>query len=323
MKPDEFIAFLNENGIKHTINSQSIILEESPCCNSHKKIYLYREENRGKPLFGKCMKCDTSWSSWSYLREIGIDIKTIDALHGTANLNTASLGLAPIGIDLVAVAPKKAEIRQEQIYDISLYYKVTDLPDSAMSKYAIKRGWTPAQSEDILVDMFSQAVVFVCRENGKVVGTQHRYLKPPFPNMKVKSAPGFKKTQHILQFPNNGDILVCEGPFTALAAWHYGYHGVCTFGSSVSQRQIDLIASLAKTTGKKVGVAFDKDSAGKKGSKLVRLGMHWQSISTFQVFPEYGNDLNDSWMAKKGIIIKESDKDDITVPDLYTPDDWN
>lgn len=321
MKPDDFTAFLDQNDIEYTLNEQSIILAESPCCGGHRKIYLYREDVQDKPLFGKCMKCDTTWSSRSYLTELGFEHGAVDALHGTTDFRTAELGVQTVmAFDLLKNTPPVKLKPQEKIFDITQYYKVTDMPDSSPAKYAKLRGWTEAQADDILIDIFAQAVVFVCREDGKVVGTQSRFLRPPFPHMKVKSAAGFKKTQHILEFPNDGDILICEGPFTALSAWHYGYHGICTFGSGVSERQIQRIADLADRTGKKVGVAFDLDKAGKKGYRVIRMGMYWRKIPTFRVRPEVGNDLNDSWKAGKGVVLIPEDGD-VMIPDLDIPEE--
>jgi DNA primase len=139
--------------------------------------------------------------------------------------------------------------------------------------------------------------------------------------MKVKSAKGFKKTQHILEFPGAGDIMVCEGPFTGLSAWHFGFHAVVTFGSGVSEQQLALIAALARKTGKRVGVAFDEDKAGRKGYRTVKLGMYHEKIPTFRIRPETGNDLNDSWKAGKGIRRIADSKEDITIPELELPEE--
>ena len=318
MKLDRFISFLDEHEILHRVNDESIILNEAPCCGGGQKIYLYKEELADKPFFGKCMKCDTSWNSWTYLNEIGIDRTLNDVLHGQSELGKVELGVSTVmGFDLLRPGGREKEVKEPpKVADITGFYRITELPDHEATKYAIKRGWHSAFADDILIDIYSNSVIFVARKDGVPIGYQGRFLKPRNPKMKTKTMTGFKKTQHVIEFPNSGDILICEGPFTALAAWHYGYHAICTMGSGVSTTQIQLVAEIAKRTGKRVGVAFDMDAAGKKGLRAVRLGMYHHKVPTFRVRPEHGNDLNDSWQAGKGVIVIEADQDDITIPDL-------
>lgn len=333
MKVDDFISYLDVNDVEYTTNDQSIILTEAPCCGGYRKIYLFKEEHQDKPLFGKCMKCDTGWNSASYLRELGHDNAAIDVLHGTADLGAVELAVGTaIGFDLMRADRPEAEEEVLKNYEISDFYKVPELPDHEASVYAKTRGWVARFADDILIDIFASAVVFICREGDRVVGYQRRFLNPPRPDMKAKSVAGFKKTQHIIEYPNDGDIVICEGPFTALSAWHYGYHGICTFGAGVTERQIELVAALAKRTGKAVGVAFDLDKAGRKGLRIIRTGMHWHGIPTFRVRPAAAegmingklkplNDLNDAWLAGAGITVITADKDDITIPELDIPED--
>lgn len=320
MLVDDFVAFLLKNDIEHTTNDQSIIFSEAPCCGGHNKIYLFRNDSEpGVPFFGKCMKCDTPWNSFTYLSELGYELSELDALHGSLDLKDMALAIQTPELFESKIALKPVE--QEKDFDISAFFPISEMPNHEASKYAISRGWTLQQNDSILIDIYTNSVVFVVRRAGAVVGYQKRFLVPPRPEMKVKSAPGFKKTQHIMEFPGNGPIMICEGPFTALSAWHYGYHAVCTFGAGITEHQIDLIADLARRTGKAVGVAFDLDAAGKKGYRIIRLGMYHEKIKTFQVRPEEGNDLNDSWKAKKGIVLVPSSSDDVTIPELAFPDE--
>lgn len=317
MLVDDFLSFLNKREVDYTTNDQSVILAEAPCCGGHNKVYLYKEDSDpGRPIYGKCMKCDQAWNSYTYLSELGFDDKEIDILHGMVELKNLELGMIN-AIDFNLFQGKAKAKTETAYFDVNHYYPLEEVADHEASKYAISRGWTIDRKDDILVDIYSNSVVFVVRDaEGNALGYQKRFLVPPRPEMKVQSAKGFKKTQHILQYPNNGDILVCEGPFTALSAWHYGYHAVCTFGAGVSEKQIQLIIELAKKTGKKVGVSFDLDKAGQKGYRIIATAMHWEHIPVFVVKPEVGNDLNDSWKAGKGIQLLPPDTDDITIPEL-------
>lgn len=319
----DVIEYLDINGVEYVLSEKALIFQEAPCCGGHNKLYLYIDdkevEDDDVPLFGKCHKCDTTWNSRSFLLALGHEHLDVNKLHTGGDLSDFDLGSIPkLGINLATAVA--APVNESIEIDLSTFYPIPELPNHPASLYAKKRGWTESQKDDIMIEMMSNSVVFLCREGGKVVGWQKRYLKPPFPEMKTKTIKGFKKTQHIIEYPNKGDILVCEGPFTALSAWHYGYHGVCTFGAAVSERQLNLIADLALKTGKRVAVAFDLDKAGRKGYRIVRLSMYWKGIDSYKVAPEVGNDLNDSWQAGKGVIVVPSVEDDITIPSLDLED---
>lgn len=316
MQVEDFLMFLEVNDVGHSTNGKSIILLEAPCCGGHNKIYLHKNDSEpGAPFFGKCMKCETSWNSRSYLVETGFEHEKVDHLHGgVMNLEKFELMAMPV---LELLVPLRKEEAEEPVYfSADSFYPISEIPDNEAALYAKKRGWTPSQEDTVMVDVHTNSVVFVVRDGDAVVGWQKRFLRPPNPHMKTQSAPGFRKTRFIMEFPGNGDILICEGPFTALSAWHFGYHGVCTFGAAVSEHQVRLIAELAQKTGKRVGTAFDLDKAGKKGYRTVRMGMHWLGVPTFRVCPETGNDLNDSWMAGKGVIELSAADDDVMIPDL-------
>jgi hypothetical protein len=197
-----------------------------------------------------------------------------------------------------------------------VFCPVGQFPEHPAAKYAIKRGWTPDQTQNILLDYMGSSVVFVVRDGGRVVGFQKRFLNPRDPSLKTLSSRGFQKRKYVLEYPNKGDICVCEGPFTALAAWHYGYHGICTFGSNVGEEQIEKIAKLAQEGRRKVAVAFDLDDSGYKGYRRVSLSLLWRDIETYRVRPERGNDLNDSWMAGSGIVRLPEDNEDVSIPGL-------
>lgn len=320
MDAEKFIDFIDQRGIEYRLTDESIILNEAPCCGGQKKIYLFREGRPGQPLFGKCYKCDTTWSSWTYLREMGYDLGEIGQLHGESTLThteaTDSLGsldlLEPVG---TVVTKETKPVSTGQVFLVSHFYTVPEMPDSEAAAYAIKRGWTPAQLDTILIDHHSNSVVFVCYEGEAIIGYQRRFLHPVDPKNKTKTVQGFKKTQHIMEYANKGDIMVCEGPFTALSAWHYGFHAVCTFGAGVSEKQAELVKQLAISTGKSVGTAFDLDVAGRKGYKTLATALYWEGVPVYKIRPETGNDLNDSWQAGKGYV-RIDDNEDLTIPDL-------
>lgn len=311
MDLDSFIDFLDESGIKYRTNCNSIVLQDCPDCGSHNnKVWLYKDRvNDCGPFFGKCLKCDTKFNSRSYLIALGYPRTLVDNLHG-AFTEGFHLDVKTAIDDLDSVIPE-SQIEEQPVeeLDISMFLPLPDVSTSEASLYAIKRGWTERQKDDILIDYYGNAVVFIVRHEGKVVGYQRRLVHPFDPKMKTLSSQNFQKRRFVLEFPNDGDICVVEGPFTALSAWHYGYHAVCTFGSNVGEQQIDTITKLAQTKKKDVAIGFDLDSAGKKGYRRIRNAMVWSGISTYRIKPEQGNDLNDSFLAQKGVIIMQGDVD--------------
>ena len=325
MQVEEFVDFLSANGLEFHTTDRSIVLRESPCCGDPDKIYMFKDSNKAgrDGFYGKCMKCDTEWSSRTYLAEMGIDSSVIAALHGIENLEGFSLTTLPT----LEIGGKTEVDRGEEIpeapapeFSVDGFFQVSDFPDHEAARYAVSRGWTSAWEDTLMIDIMANAVVFVCREDGKVVGYQKRFLHPSDPKKKTKSVSGFRKTQHLILFPGNGDLTVCEGPFNGLSAWHYGRSGVVTFGSAVSERQVELIAAMAKRDGKSVGIAFDLDAAGRKGYRRLRLSLYWRGVNSYRIKPEFGNDLNDSWKAGKGLVVIPPELDDVTVPDLDMED---
>jgi len=321
MQLDEFLDFLTSNDIPFKTTHGSIVLNNCPHCNSSKeKVWLYKDRrNESGPFFGSCMKCSEKVNSRSYLIGLGYPKSMVDALHGPAADNW-QLSVAAIDI-LGDQTVSKVLVEDKEVVepDISMFLPLDAVKSSDAAKYAIKRGWTENQAESVLIDYYGNAVVFIVRHEGQVVGYQRRFVTPFNPKMKVMSSQDFQKRRFVLEFPNDGDICVTEGPFTALSAWHFGYHAICTFGSNVGEKQIDRMAQLAETHNKKVAVGFDLDSAGKKGYSRIRAAMNFRKIESYRVRPEYGNDLNDSWIAGRGIIVLTPKDEDNTMPMLDLP----
>lgn len=243
-----------------------------------------------------------------------MEFMDVMAVHGR-DPTSALRGLTPDVdklLEMAAEAADKPTLRLGNVVEESIlakFFKISDWSDHPAAQYAVRRGVPPEFYDRVLIDPETNAVVFVVEEPHGVVGYQKRFVNPISPDFKTKSSPGFEKTKHLLHFPREGaKILVCEGPFTALAAWHFGYYAICTFGSGVSEEQVKLIAELSDRLLQPVGVAFDLDAAGYKGFTAIRSGMFWKDQDIFKVevdapdLPE-GFDLNDAW--EKGMKIKE------------------
>lgn len=323
MDLDDFKEFLEEYGIEYYEAGQSLCLKECPACGSSRFKVLLRvhnvdlDEDDGV-FFGRCQRgsCEEGYSSIKYLLRMGVPKHEVLTLHGrdpiAALENFANPGLKPkkdelafTGLESNNSTPKE---EPEKVISISEFHKISAWPNYPASLYAIKRGVTEHFYDEILVDVDVNAVVFICRNaNGDPIGYQKRFVKPTNPDMKTQTSAGWSKTKHILNYPNDGDILICEGPFTAVSAWSYGFHAVCTFGSHVSNQQIEQIIEIAEKTGKEIGVAAENDKAGLKAYKAVRSHMYWKDRKIFRVYPETGKDLNDSWQAGKTYKVETND----------------
>lgn len=321
MELEDFKEALENEGLDFKESGQSLVLKTCPACGSDKfKVHMRREvDEKTGLIFGRCYagSCQTNYSSIKYLLQAGMAYGEVMKLHGKDG-EAALKALVPGIKDLSVVEPEieKVEVGPTEV-DITPFFSIKDWIDHPASKYALKRGARP-EWEFVMVDHEGCAVVFVVYEDGKPIGYQRRFLHPDHPDQKTKTSYGFTKTNHILSFPREGaDIVVCEGPFTAIAAWHFGYYGVCTFGAGVSNKQIGLILELADKLKVNVGVAFDEDKAGLVGFNRIRSAMYWLEKKTYKVRPSTGNDLNDAWMAGgKAVIQEEKHEYSPALPEL-------
>lgn len=321
---EEFELALDEIGVKHHRIGRSLVIQDCPACGSNSfKVHLRMEEDESaKVLFGRCYagRCQENYSSFKYLLLSDVDYGEVARVHGRDPL-AALGGLSPDVDELMGMvskepvpAPMPDPNQETEECDISKFFKLADWPDHPAGQYAISRG-AALEHESVMIDPESNAVVFVVRDGRKLAGYQKRFVQPVAPHLKTKSSFGFEKTKNILCFPrDNAKILVCEGPFTAIAAWHFGYYAVCTFGSAVSNEQLKKIAELAEKLQQPVGVAFDLDEAGQKGFQRVRSGMFWQDREIFKVVVD-APDLPEKYDLSDAL------KDGYKVKEVVTP--WN
>lgn len=318
MNQEDFTGALEDLGIRWREAGQSLVLQSCPACGSeHFKVHLRIERERdSEPFMGRCYagRCQENYSSFKYLLMSGMDYLEVARIHGRDPM-AALGGLSPDVDELIGLVSKEERVPEVREYvpevDISGFFRLGDWLEHPAAVYALRRGARP-EHECVMIDPAANAVVFVVRDGGKAVGYQKRFVQPISPKLKTKSSDGFDKTGNLLHFPLDGaKIVVCEGPFTAIAAWHFGYYALCTFGSSVSEEQIKKIVELADRLKQPVGVAFDLDDAGRKGLARIRSGMFWQDMGCFKVvvdapdLPE-GFDLSNAF--EKGMKTKEVDE---------------
>jgi hypothetical protein len=307
---ENFKRYLDSVDINYKESGSSLAIEECPVCGDKRYIVLFRIRgvDPSKPLLGRCHTgvCQQNYSSISFLLKLGLSWEEAHEIHGT----TPEKALKELTLfdEISSSDPKKKNneekqiITREQIVDISNFFSISDCD---ISKYAIRRGYVNEFKDTFKVDILSRALVIICRNDKKdPIGYQRRFLDNIPGIAKVKSSVDFPKTTSLLKFPKKSDILICEGPFTALSAWHYGYYGVCTWGSA-SINQLEKINQLSQDLGVNVAVSPDNDPAGENYARNIASYFHWKGKGIYTVSSEIGNDLNDSWQENRGFIKKD------------------
>lgn len=316
---EDFELALDEIGVKHRRSGVSLVAQDCPACGSNEFKVHFRAEEDKEVLFGRCYagRCQENYSSFKYLLLSDLEYDEVCRIHGRDPVRALG-GLSPDVDELLGMVSKEPArpslpdpTQESEICDISSFFKLADWPEHPASQYAISRGARP-EHESVMIDPETNAVVFIVRDDRKLAGYQKRFVNPVSPHLKTKSSFGFEKTKNILQFPRDGaKILICEGPFTAIAAWHFGYHAICTFGSAVSEEQIKIVVELAEKLKQPVGVAFDLDEAGRKGFARVRSGLFWKDKEIFMV-KVTGDDL------KVGYDLSDAFRDGRKVEEITT-----
>lgn len=318
MEADQFLDFCDENGIGYKTNAVSIIMLDCPAegCNPH-KVYFYQEPSETGYLNGKCQKCSTKYSHISYLRELGYNVR-----KGQTHLKPKEeLFKFDVKVLNFTKPPIKELEQPPATVQTSNFINFNLLPKHETSKYAVSRGASQDLKNLIRVDISDSSVVFLVIEDNNIIGWQKRYVRPSSPKKKTKTSPGFQAHRHILVLPNtdpNAEYCVCEGPFTALAAWHFGFHGVCTFGAGVSEEQAIKIVELVgdKTS---IAIGFDNDKPGQSGYEYLKTAFALRGKDSYKVLPnclldkpEW--DLNDAWMNGRGYIVEQNQENGSILP---------
>lgn len=315
---ENFREILDEYGVDSKETGKSLAVEFCPECDRNKFKVLFRsvDVDEEQPLFGRCQSgsCGKNYSSISYLIKLGVPRGEVLHAHGKNPEETLRrLNINNEAKDVKKV--KKEESKRVVDVDISSFYPVDSFPNNAVSKYAIKRGYTPVQKDSIMIDTKYSAVVFVCRsDDSKVIGYQRRFMIVTGSNSKTKNSDGFITSENIMRFKNDGPIVICEGPFTALSAWHWGFDAIATFGSGAGTKQLGIITYIIKDENKRVLVARENDEAGIKYFNKIATALHWDNIAPGLILPEHGDDLNDSWQAGKKYKIESTEDINPALP---------
>lgn len=317
MDLESFKEILDSEGIGYHESGRSLAVEYCPECERHKYKVFFRvvDVDDDEPFFGRCLSgsCQQNYSSFTYLKRLGVSYYTNMKAHGS-DPEQAIKSLNPyFNVDIKL--EKKEKPKQQADTNISNFYEVEIVPKLAVSKWAIQRGYVPELKDVIRIDKANSAVVFIVRDDsGRVLGYQKRFKTVVGKDPKTYTAPGFDASENILRFKNTGSVVICEGPFTALSAWHWGFDAISTFGSGISQKHLDMINDIAGD--REILIAQEKDEAGYKYYKKISSYFHWLNITPKVILPNSGEDLNDSWQDKTGYTVTEGTFFNPAMPEM-------
>lgn len=327
MEIDLLKQALIAKGISCRDTQNSMSLNFCPSCETRKfKVYFsYKTVDSG--FFGKCFRasCGEGFSIRKYLALVGLPGPQIDLITG-GNPDIALMSMdvkeEELFSSMMLASLKEVHIHEVEVEDVKekskAFFDISSWPDHPASLYAKRRGVDPVRHKKaVQIDPDGNAVVFMCYDGDELVGYQRRFLNPDFEHMKTKTSKGFPAHKNIIYLPNPGkDIWICEGPFTAISAHNYGYAAVCTFGAGVGLEQLRKIEKLVNSEGVSLGIAYDADEAGEKGADKIKRYCFWTEIRYYHVRPEVGSDLNDSWMAGKGVIVEPGEDFNPAIPSV-------
>ncbi len=281
--------WLSDYADTKSAGDHEIRLEECPMCGNDKyKLYV----NPGKPAWN-CKVCD-----WG--RGTGNVIELMSKVSGKSEyaIRAELLAVAPL-------APKSGDITaaleqafgEESIEEEEYDFKEITPPGHLLSSqgviagrvhdYALSRGLTEADVTKLQLrvantllspkgtEMAGPFLVFPVQIGGKTVSWQGRRNADRDP--KYISADNIKHWMYPFceQFFSlyKGTLFIVEGVFDALGMQRLGFPALCTFGTSVSNKQLNLMKELKPN---KVCFAWD-------------LGAHKEVIKTIErvshVFP--------------------------------------
>jgi len=304
-----FQSKLAEYGIGHREVGVSLAVETCPVCSSRdfKVIFRVVDVDPNEPFFGRCQKgsCQQGYSSISYFLRSGVSKSAVLGWHGK-DAKTSIKNMIP-PIKSLELEPIKYTPEPITPIDLRQFIEIDSWPEHPAAVYAYSRGYKPELSHSIKMDVVNNAVAFICWKQDVPVGYQLRYVTPKFKHMKTKSSPGFDRANSIFILPRHDakTVVVCEGPFTAQAAWNFGYHGICTYGSSITLPQLTQIEEFVKRSGFNLAVAVDPDEAGEKFLDVIARYWYNKTGGYVTAIRCAGGDLNDAWVQQLSISVVE------------------
>lgn len=317
---EDFQNILDENGIKYKLSGISIVLQECPECGLSDWKVLLKVGN----FLGRCMhgSCEQGYSSYSYLVKSGVPVDQVKEVHGVYSIE--HIGKIAEDQDKLSILTKDIDDQEktEEVKSIRDFFTVEEWPEHPVAQYAISRGYSKEMSKWVMCDVSNNAVVFICYDSeDESIGYQRRFINAKSHIDKARFSYGFNRYGSVFELPKKcNQLLISEGPFTAVSGWHYGYYSIATFGSKITDDQLEKISDIADENEiTEIGVAVELDKPGEIFFKRIYFYFNWFGIRVHRVEPntnELKSDLNDAWVSGVGITVKKDINIDPAIPDI-------
>lgn len=96
----------------------------------------------------------------------------------------------------------------------------------------------------------------------ELIGYQKRWYSP---YRKVRNSAGFNKKEYLYNLDYSKDyVVITEGQSDVWRLWQHGYNSCAVMGSDISIEQIGMLSGF-----KKIYLALDNDSAGRRGTEIL------------------------------------------------------
>ena len=300
-------------GVDFKTNRRSFILRDCPECGRSKySVWMFRPDDTSTARTGGCCWiCGHRYSTYSYLIAAGNEPQMVSAF---LQMNADSADTNAENWQLPDFKPTEADLQPtgHEYQDITIpehYIKVWQYDSHPAAKYARRRGIVGALANQAYVDPRSNAVAFPITADNKIIGFQRRFVEPGT-GMKVHTDGGLNRERAFIRMGAESlPILVVEGPFDAVAAAWFGFHGVSTMGASITKTQAQTLAMMAiqqDATYPHIGICLDNDEAGEAGSRFLARALDAYGVGFTKYAPLPGfKDLNEVLMEGTGVALDE------------------
>jgi hypothetical protein len=292
---------LQEEGIPFKTNARSTITH-CPSCEKPWKLWLMKPRDSSSPWSnGQCWSCGEKFNSLTLLVGNNVDkdrAKSLLGLKETITLENL--------YDFEAFKFKPDPIEILEPIEIKMPFPTIESNLShPISKYAFKRGVvkTPL-TKQVFIDTRAGAVVFpIYYKNEKLIGYQKRYINPI--GNKTKTSDGIPVASSVWTIKNeNKPVLLVEGPFDAIAAYHFGYTPICFFGAQPTKTKLLIAADeFLKGGSDYLYIGFDDDPVGEAAAVEAMNILDSFGIPTKRIVPANSKDFNEQ-LGKPGECVK-------------------
>jgi DNA primase len=233
-------AFLSDRNIQFKESGQSLITDcVNPSCKKEMHMYIRRTDG-----FSTCFKCGSRWG----LRDLVSAIDHCDISEAAHRLGFRNIkDIQSYRLEFNDNNEDDDEYEEDEEF-IKLSEDFIPIEDSRVGmNYLASRGIIDPSiiiSFDLRWHETMQAVVFPIKTGDYVYGWQARKVNPGPDEPRLLTKTGMNKSNFLLNYDQaikSKEIVLVEGPFDCIKVAQAGIGAVATFGSMVSNKQVELL----------------------------------------------------------------------------------